>query len=358
MNTASRTRSCDRRCINRSPRPAACGSTGRVGESLERLSDDRLDRRLPELADHFLEAAPAGVAGKAVSYAMQASDAALRSLAFEDAATLCRRAQAALAIARAQNRRARRAIVRLRHHASSRPGALPRRSAGRSKDLAERVRYGRDLDDAARMAEAMLAINRGFFSRIGRTDHEVAAALEHAIAAQPPDDDPVLARLLAALASELVWSDEGDRRYELSDDALAMARRIGDERTIAHVLLLRDMTISSPDTLAQRVAESRGAPVDRRVATRPCPRVPGRVSKQRDMDGSGERRRPRRRWLNVAGRTGEGAQSAQLVVPHEHDAHVEPDLRRGTRGRRAERAHDVGARPTRESRRRGAGLLQ
>ena len=56
-------------------------------------------------------------------------------------------------------------------------------------------------------------------------------------------------------ASELVWADDGERRYQLSDDALAMARRIGDQHTIANVLLLRNMTIASPDTLAQRVAE-------------------------------------------------------------------------------------------------------
>jgi len=226
----------------------------RVAEALEQVTDDRRDKRLPELAHHFLEAAPAGVAGRSVQYATAASDAASRSLAFEDAASLCRRALVALDIARAAGEEIDPAcecdlVLRL-GRAELRAGqAGARRSLLRAFDLA------RELDDPARMAEAVLATNRGFFSRIGRTDHDLVAALEYAIAAQPPGDDDVLARLLAALASEMVWSNDGERRFQLSDDALAMARRIGDRRTIANVLLLRSMTISAPDTLAQRVAE-------------------------------------------------------------------------------------------------------
>jgi hypothetical protein len=105
------------------------------------------------------------------------------------------------------------------------------------------------------MAAAVLAMNRGFFSQVGRTDRNVVAALDDAIAAQPDGDSDTRARLLAALASEIVWSADGDRRFQLSDDALAMARRIADPRTVANVLLLRSMTISTPDTLARRSAE-------------------------------------------------------------------------------------------------------
>ena len=72
----------------------------RVAEALEQRTDERREQRLPQLAHHFLEAAPAGVAAKSVRYAMEASDAASESLAFEDAANLCRRALVALEIAR------------------------------------------------------------------------------------------------------------------------------------------------------------------------------------------------------------------------------------------------------------------
>ena len=234
----------------------------RVGETLEGLPDERRARRLQELAHHFLEAAPAGDVDKGVQYAMQASDAALHSLAFEDAATFCRRA---IAIARMTEEtldpevecdlvfRLGRAEMR-----AGQPGA--RATLMRAFGMA------RELRDSARMAEAVLTSNRGFFSQVGRTNHDLVAALEDAISAQPDSDGDVPARLLAALVSEIVWSDDGERRFRLSDDALAMARRIGDRRTIANVLHLRGMTISAPGNLAQRVAGMRRAPGDQRRA--------------------------------------------------------------------------------------------
>jgi DNA-binding SARP family transcriptional activator/tetratricopeptide (TPR) repeat protein len=226
----------------------------RVGEALETLSDGHPTPRLPELAHHFLESAPAGAGEKAVRYAMDASDAALASLAFEDAANLCRRGLVALEQATAGGTRVDPnfecdLVLRL-GRAELRSGQL-----GARDTLLRAFGLARVLGDPSRMAEAVLAINRGWFSRFGRTDRKVVDALEYAIAAQRPDDSQVLAELLATLASEVVWSDDGDLRYELSERALAMARRVGDARTIANVLLLRNLTIASPDTLSLRVAE-------------------------------------------------------------------------------------------------------
>jgi hypothetical protein len=68
------------------------------------------------------------------------------------------------------------------------------------------------------------------------------------------EDSGTRAVLLAALAAELVWADDGDRRFALSDDALAMARRVADPRSLARVLVLRNMTILAPDTLRERTA--------------------------------------------------------------------------------------------------------
>jgi DNA-binding SARP family transcriptional activator len=68
----------------------------RVAEALEREVRDDGAQRLPELAHHYLEAAPAGVAHKAARYAIAAAHAALHGLAFEDAANLCQRGLAVL----------------------------------------------------------------------------------------------------------------------------------------------------------------------------------------------------------------------------------------------------------------------
>jgi tetratricopeptide (TPR) repeat protein len=110
--------------------------------------------------------------------------------------------------------------------------------------------------DADGLAQAALANSRGFFSHTGRVDRERVAVLEDAIEAVDPEDGPVRARLLATLSSELMWADDGDRRFALSDEALAIARRLQDARTLAHVLILRSIAITAPDTLDTRVVDT------------------------------------------------------------------------------------------------------
>ena len=96
------------------------------------------------------------------------------------------------------------------------------------------VRDRAPAGDATRAAEAVLSLNRGFFSRTGETDREVVDAVTATLALFEPDvGSGTEAALLAALASELVWSGDGERRFGLSDEALAMARRAADPRALA-----------------------------------------------------------------------------------------------------------------------------
>ena len=95
----------------------------------------------------------------------------------------------------------------------------------------------------------------GSSPRTGETDIEAVHALEATLELfTEREDGGTKAALLAALASELVWAESGDRRFELSDRALAMARRASDPRAFARVLVLRNMTILAPDTLSERTA--------------------------------------------------------------------------------------------------------
>jgi class 3 adenylate cyclase/tetratricopeptide (TPR) repeat protein len=226
----------------------------RAGEALEKLVGTRPDGRITELAHHFLIAAPTGVADKAVRYSLDAADVALASLAFEDVLNLCRLGLAAVERARVDGAPLEDTdecdvLLRL-GRAEVRAG----RRSGRDT-LLRAYELACELGDHRRVAAAMLALSRGFFARIGRVDREVVEALQNAIAMQSADDNPVLAELLATLASELVWAPDGERRFGLSNQALAMARRVDDRRTLARILLLRNMTISAPDTLTERIGE-------------------------------------------------------------------------------------------------------
>ncbi|MEV5495496.1 hypothetical protein AB0M50_08830 [Nonomuraea fuscirosea] len=60
------------------------------------------------------------------------------------------------------------------------------------------------------------------------------------------------ALLAAQLASELIWAPDGERRFALSDEAVALARKSGDPRTLAGVLGMRSLTIIPADPLHQR----------------------------------------------------------------------------------------------------------
>ncbi|HVH24430.1 MAG TPA: hypothetical protein VNA11_18435 [Pseudonocardia sp.] len=82
------------------------------------------------------------------------------------------------------------------------------------------------------------------------------ASLEAALDAVGPADSPARARLLAVLALELFHAPDRGRRLALSDEALAIARRLDDPQTLSHVLVARPFAIGGPDTLAQRLVDT------------------------------------------------------------------------------------------------------
>lgn len=223
---------------------------GRVADALEQVYETDRDEHLSELAFHCAEAN----SPRAVRYAIDAASGALDRLAFEDAVSICSRGMAA--VERNRDTKGQDPVDPVEEcdllltlgRAELRAG-LP---AGR-ETLLRAAELARSRGDVSRESASVLAVNRGFFSRIGRIDDALVAALEHALAAQGPGATRERAELLATLASELVWSPD-DRRFELSDLALETARRVGDPRTLARVLLLRCMTIQAPDTRDERSA--------------------------------------------------------------------------------------------------------
>ena len=54
----------------------------------------------------------------------------------------------------------------------------------------------------------------------------------------------------------MTFSGDWERRKELSDRSLAMARRLGDPRTLSEVLSARFMAIWTPETLDERCANT------------------------------------------------------------------------------------------------------
>jgi DNA-binding CsgD family transcriptional regulator/tetratricopeptide (TPR) repeat protein len=91
------------------------------------------------------------------------------------------------------------------------------------------------------LARAGLGLGSEFTS--GVVDPVQVGLLEEALTALGKADSPLRARVLAGLARALVSTPQVERRLALSQDAVQMARRLGDPATLAAVLFGRHLAV-------------------------------------------------------------------------------------------------------------------
>lgn len=108
----------------------------------------------------------------------------------------------------------------------------------------------------------VLARNNDVFNRDGA---DVAADIvslgEHVLARADELPEALHARVLSAICLELFWVGEPERRRELSDRSLEVARRVGHRRLLADVLRGRSMIYDLEDLLVAVIAAQPGVPV-------------------------------------------------------------------------------------------------
>jgi hypothetical protein len=181
---------------------------------------------LTEIAHHLL-AAGAEHAERAADVVRRAAERARRQLAFEAAAQLIDRS---LATVPAPNKLARFELVRLLAEVRILGG-----DDARGKEAArEAAELARGLDSAELLARA--ALTHGLAYSFGVTDRVLVQLLEEALAALPPGDHPLRARMLARLGAALTPTPVSSVPMGLARDAIEMARRVGDERTRLEVI--------------------------------------------------------------------------------------------------------------------------
>jgi DNA-binding CsgD family transcriptional regulator len=216
---------------------------GRVGEALEAVYAADPGPHLAELAHHFVAAAPGGkeMVARAVRAATLAGRRALDLLAWEDAAGLFERALAALELAERPDQHQRCELlldVGEARMAASDVGAA-RAAYQQAGELARRIGAPEAL------ARAGLGLGLEFTS--GIVDQVEVGLLEDALVALGGADSPLRARVLARLAKALLFTSQTQRRLALSEEAVQMARRLGDPATLAGVLYDRHLAIWGPD---------------------------------------------------------------------------------------------------------------
>ncbi len=222
----------------------------RVGEAIEALHGHDIDDHLPALAHHF---AAGGDMAKAVVFATRAGERALAHLAYDEAVAYYGQALEVLEVADLPDGEARHLDLLIAL------GEAQRRAgdSGHRETLLHAARLAQARGDADELSRAALGNRRGFiFSAVGTGDAERVAVLGAAIEAIGTTDSPTRARLLATLGLELVYGGDPERRLRLSDQALALARRLGDPAALADVLLNRYYTIGGPDTRDERLANA------------------------------------------------------------------------------------------------------
>jgi DNA-binding SARP family transcriptional activator len=219
----------------------------RVGEALIVRRGAELDPHLGQLAHHFALAAPVDRPERAVDFALAAGRRADRLLAWEEAAGHYQAALRARELAGAADDRLRCELLLSLGSSQERAGSPETRAT-----FSAAAATARALGDPGLLGRAALGY-AGRWSQLGRVEEDVAALLQEALGALGGEDTPLRARLLARLALELYYAGDPSRRLALSEEAVALARRLGDPLTLATCLDARHYALWRPETVHERL---------------------------------------------------------------------------------------------------------
>jgi tetratricopeptide (TPR) repeat protein len=194
-----------------------------TGEAIEAISGDD-PARLSELAHHFFHALPAVDPALAVDHAARAAQQSRELLAYEEAARLYENALRASALQPASERGQELGLLLGLGDALARSGDMPQ-----ARDAFLRATA---LARQAGSAEGLATAALGYGGRIvwarAAGDRLVVSLLEEALDALGDTDTPLRAGVLARLAGALRDERDPARRIALGEEAVAMAKRVGD----------------------------------------------------------------------------------------------------------------------------------
>jgi DNA-binding CsgD family transcriptional regulator len=227
----------------------------RVAEELE-SNFPAAERRVQRLAHHYASARAVGYAEQAVRYLVQAAQLADRSLAHADAARLYERAAAAAALPLQRDD--------LRLQAAG--CYLLASEFGRVREIGEEVTA---TGDPKQRLRAAIGYETASF-RPGRLGHPAVQMMTEALRGIPRDPaDALYVRGVASLGRAVAMTGASGQARALGDDAIAMARSLGDkdllastlECTLFHPYRPADIVprLSRADELAQLASQSGNA---------------------------------------------------------------------------------------------------
>jgi class 3 adenylate cyclase len=205
-----------------------------IGGVLEELYSANIEPHLAELAHHFSEAVQGGDVDKAIDYATRAGERAVSLTAYEDATAHFESALQALD-AKEKPDEAQRCDLLLAL-GEAKDSAGDRESARETFLVA--IEIARRLKDADGLARAALGV-AGPWVENPAADELVVSLAEEALRALGDAASAPRARLLGRLAMECIFEGGAGRGPSLSEEALDVARNVGDTLTLATTLYYR-----------------------------------------------------------------------------------------------------------------------
>lgn len=207
----------------------------RAAARLERAAADARARQLPRLAYHAFAALPSGSLRRAVRCGRDAAAQAASRLAYEDAVVLYRDTIAAAAqqprAAALERAELLVALAEVASRTADQRGA--RAAAIDGFGLARRRRPDLCARAACALGPTLLPLQPG------SVDAQRVTLLEEALRLVPPRQTALRIRVSGELAVALYWSADARRALAMAEEAVALARRLGQPAPLAHALYAR-----------------------------------------------------------------------------------------------------------------------
>jgi class 3 adenylate cyclase/tetratricopeptide (TPR) repeat protein len=221
-----------------------------VASALEARLGAEPGARTAELAYHWGLATTPQDATKAIDYAIRAGDFALAQLAPAEARRWYTRALELIDQSRHGDDRTRATALVGLGDARRRLGEPDYLTV-----LAEASRLAVTLADTDLLVRAALATNRGIFTQAGVIATDTVRLLRAAVAATAAETTPRRAKLLASLATEVLYEDPREA-IVLANEAVDLARRLGDDATLCWVSVRADTARHVPETQPNRLRDT------------------------------------------------------------------------------------------------------
>lgn len=203
----------------------------RIGDTLEELYGTNSEPHLAQLAHHFCQAVPGGNVDKAVAYARRAGARGMALLAYEEAVRFYRMAIEILECRAPMDEVQCCTLLLALGEAQWKAGSVSQAlgTFQRAADLARSTRSPENLAYAALGFEKTSCCP-------GLPSDAAIRLLEEAERALGEGDSSLKAKVLGSMARALVFTGAAERSAALDQQAVAMARRLGDPSALIATL--------------------------------------------------------------------------------------------------------------------------